>query len=120
MLAVDRFAWFESRIRHHYGAVRKPGTPFLVDAYHEWRSVMPSGQLAEPLQADQLRSWVKDFIGVMRLALRKPLPDGLHGEIVDWIFRFDSRSADGFPQPSAGVADQDELAAGEDGMTAFL
>jgi hypothetical protein len=109
-LGFNRFARLECGIRHHQGAIGKPSAPLGIDADLERRRVMPARKLTQTLQPYRVRTWIDDFAGVFRLACGEPVPHGLNAEIIDRVFRIDSRCGDAFPEFSARVADQDELA----------
>lgn len=114
--AFDSPGRLEMCIGQHRGTIGVPAAPLAIDTDHERAWMMPAGELAEALQADGTGAGIKDVVAVVRLACCEPLPYGVDGEVVDGVGRVDAGSLHALPEFPAGVADQDELAAGHSGI----
>ena len=110
MAAVHRQKRQKISVCQNDGAVGKPATPFVVNADHERRRVMPAGQLAQLLQADRAVAGINDAVIVVGKMFGKNLRYGLENVIVNRILTRHAGSLNTRPKAFAAVPEQDQLA----------
>ena len=106
---VQRRRRDEVGVGNRHGPVGVPAAPFDIDADHDRRRLVPAGQFAQRLQTDGLLAREQDAATLPRQLLGEPAFDGAHAVIVDRVVAADAGCLHAFPQPSSGVAEEDQL-----------